>query len=299
MNSAPVLETSVKDLSEAKCHFCSLCDGRGCIGEMPGMGGAMESRNFLLNCSAWNLIQVPSLEDTELPPVKLAPMTGAVENVGFPDEHDFYQTLVKTALASKAGICIGDGTPDEKLLFGIEALKKNKTKGAVFIKPYPNEKIIERSLWAEEEAELFGVDIDAYNIITMRNKVSLEKKDSAHLKELKRYWNARGFPFAIKGIFTSADLELVKEVKPDIAYISNHGGRVPTLTGSTASFLKEYAKEIKKNTHSLWVDGGIRNASHAKKARALGADCVLLGRPFATATLLEKTIDLTKSFSFI
>ena len=84
-------------------------------------------------------------------------------------------------------------------------------------------------------------------------------------------------------MFTEHDRELVKEVKPDICYISNHGGRVDTVTGSTAEFLMKNADVLRANSGRLWVDGGIRSAADARKAASYGCDTVLLGRPLITA----------------
>ena len=36
-----------------KCHRCPVCDGYGCEGNMPGLGGVFNSKNFQLNVEAW------------------------------------------------------------------------------------------------------------------------------------------------------------------------------------------------------------------------------------------------------
>ena len=105
--------------------------------------------------------------------------------------------------------------------------------------------------------------------------------------ELKRHCNAKGLPFAIKGIFTDADREAVKQVKPDIVYISNHGGRVETREGSTAQFLAEHAAELRSSCGQLWIDGGIRTAEDIAKAASYGVHTVLQGRPIITAVCKE------------
>ena len=114
----------------------------------------------------------------------------------------------------------------------------------------------------------------------MKNLITLEKKTPNQLIEIKK--NTK-LPFAIKGIFTQEDIELVKEVKPDIAYISNHGGRVETRIGSTAEFLQNNSEELKKYCGEVWVDGGIRGPLDIATAMALGANRILVGRPFVTA----------------
>ena len=125
----------------------------------------------------------------------------------------------------------------------------------------------------------------------MRNKANLEKKDSSLLIELKNYFSKKGIPFVIKGIFTDEDLELVKEVKPDVAFVSNHGGRIETREGSSAEFLCANFKLLKSNCAELWVDGGIRSWSDAFKAQSYGASEVLVGRPFASALCKKISFD--------
>ncbi len=277
-----------------KCHFCPVCKGTGCIGEMPGMGGPDKSANFIYNCLDWSNIENLDPEETEIRiDVRLAPITGAVENIGYDDEKQYYFDMMKFAAGAGYKLSIGDGTPDFKLEYGIEAVRElqktdSDTKSAVFIKPYPDEKIYHRMEKAMDVAEIFGIDIDSYNIVTMRDLVHLEKKTTTQLIKIKEYLALHNKPLAIKGVFTMEDIQLCKEVRPDIIYISNHGGRVETRKGSTAMFLKEHYKELSGYCDRLWIDGGIRTKEDILTAQSYGVDTVLLGRPFITA-LCSKT----------
>ncbi len=267
-----------------KCRICKECNGYGCIGELPGMGGVFENANFIANCADWKKYYSAS-DKNYLPKIRLAPMAGGIENAGYFDERQFYFDLIKGAINAGIPLSIGDGTPDEKLFFALDALKLYNKKAAVFFKPYPQKKIFDRIELALNVAEIIGVDIDAYNILTMRHLAHLEKKTAEDLKALRK---KAKLPFAVKGIFTLSDMELVKELKPEIAIISNHGGRIETERGSTADFAFFHLKEIARYAGEVWIDGGLRKREDFIAAGTLGASEVLLGRPCITALLTDK-----------
>lgn len=306
-----------------KCRLCAVCDGEACAGELPGMGGVFDGKNHILNCKGWEkilpLIPQEKLEEAQaqfsVGRMRLAPITGAEENVGWPDEESFYAPFYAFAAQTGIKISVGDGCPDQKLQAGISAVKavnqeasltkiaagqncaqaqeaaavpglaSTPKKAAVFLKPYPQEKLFERLEWAAPVAEYVGVDIDSYNIVTMRNKVHLEKKTAVQLSDLRR---AAKVPFVVKGVWTKDDLDLIEELKPDVAYISNHGGRVETQIGSTAEFLQANVARLKNFCGAVWVDGGVRSKENVCEALALGAQEVLVGRP-AISAFIAKT----------
>ena len=61
--------------------------------------------------------------------------------------------------------------------------------------------------------------------------------------------------------------------------VSNHGGRVLPGSAATADVLPEIADAVGDRVKIL-VDGGIRSGTDIFRALALGADAVLIGRPF-------------------
>ena len=283
---------------ELKCHRCGVCDGYGCPGMLPGLGGVFEGKNFQLNCEGWKkffdaVCQAGKGDEIRGIPVcpeklRCGPVTGAVENIGYENEADFYLPYLMNAAQAGLGLCVGDGCPDEKLKLGAAAVKAlsasaqfPELKAAFFLKPYPQEKLYERIEWIRPYASHIGIDIDSYNIVTMRNLVNLERKTAAQLQEFRVHTK---LPFIIKGVFTEEDLELVREVRPDVVYISNHGGRVETRIGSTADFLAGHAGELKKYCKEIWVDGGIRTREDIQTALYYGANQVIMARPLIRAT---------------
>ena len=63
--------------------------------------------------------------------------------------------------------------------------------------------------------------------------------------------------------------------------VSNHGGRVLDQCPSTAEVLPAIVDAV-GGQMTILVDGGIRSGMDVFKALALGADGVLIGRPFVT-----------------
>ena len=267
-------------MSSLKCRGCKFCDGKACKGELPGMGGVLDSAIFIENVKAWARYKNENECNKMLAKIRLAPMAGGVQNVGWYDEKEFYLDMIVASSFAGIPLSIGDGAPDEKLDFGLLALKTVSRKSAIFLKPYPQKKLLVRVEKAISQAEIIGVDIDSYNIITMRNQVFLEEKTSKQLSEIRK---EAKLPLAIKGVFSKKDIEIVKEVKPEIAIISNHGGRIDRTLQSSAEFLKLYGKEIARYSGELWVDGGIRTNQDVMIASSLGAKEVLVGRPIISA----------------
>ena len=74
-----------------------------------------------------------------------------------------------------------------------------------------------------------------------------------------------------------------KEAGAAAIVVSNHGGRVLDQCPATAEVLPEIAAALKGTGVKILVDGGIRTGVDVFKALALGADGVLICRPFVTA----------------
>ncbi|MCT9098125.1 alpha-hydroxy-acid oxidizing protein [Haloarchaeobius sp. HME9146] len=87
-------------------------------------------------------------------------------------------------------------------------------------------------------------------------------------------------PIVCKGILHPDDAEQAVEHGADGVVVSNHGGR--QVDGEVAALrqLPTIARRIGGDA-TLIFDSGIRRGADAVKALALGADAVMLGRPYA------------------
>ena len=102
------------------------------------------------------------------------------------------------------------------------------------------------------------------------------------MEDLREVKQAAGLPFIVKGIMTVKGAMKAKEAGADAIVVSNHGGRVLDQCPATAEVLEEIANAV-DGSMKIFVDGGIRSGVDVFKALALGADAVIIARPFVTA----------------
>jgi len=85
-------------------------------------------------------------------------------------------------------------------------------------------------------------------------------------------------PIVLKGVLHPDDARLAVEHGADAVQVSTHGGRQVDGSISAIEALPEVAQAVET---PVLFDSGIRRGSQAFKSLALGADTVMLGRPFA------------------
>lgn len=86
-------------------------------------------------------------------------------------------------------------------------------------------------------------------------------------------------PLMIKGVMHADDAKHAEALGCDAVVVSNHGGRVLDGTPSSLEVLPAIKKALSCSTKVLF-DSGIRTGQDAYKALALGADAVMIGRPY-------------------
>jgi len=216
-------------------------------------------------------------------PVFAAPVTGTTLNMGGKlTEEEYISSVIDGCVQAGIYPMVGDTAVDAFLMTNLEVLKKYNGNGIVFIKPWENENIINKIKLAEEAgAFAVGVDIDACGLITLalHGKPVMPKS----VEEIKELVSSTRLPFILKGIMTADEAILAVEAGVDAIVVSNHGGRVLDQTPGTAEVLEDIAKAVKGKVKIL-VDGGVRTGVDVLKMLALGADGVLIGRPFVTAS---------------
>ncbi|MDP3706393.1 MAG: alpha-hydroxy acid oxidase [Legionellaceae bacterium] len=85
-------------------------------------------------------------------------------------------------------------------------------------------------------------------------------------------------PVILKGVMHEDDAMIALDLNIAAIIVSNHGGRQLDGMPATIEVLPDIAKRVNKKIPIL-VDGGFRRGTDIFKAIALGADCIMIGRP--------------------
>lgn len=292
------LEKQARNNLNGSCKVCKVCNGVACAGEVPGMGGKGTGSSFIENNKSLEKVKINmrvihnvSNPDTSTElfgqkmdaPIFAAPITGTTLNMGGKiSERDYIEPVVKGCIKSGIYAMVGDTAVDEFLIENLKVLKENSGKGIVFIKPWENEDIIRKIKLAEESGAIaVGVDIDACGLVTLSmHGKTVVPKDIKSLRALKK---STKLPFIVKGIMTVQDALMAVDAGADAIVISNHGGRVLDCTPGVAEVLPSISKAVKGKI-TILADGGVRTGVDVLKMIGLGADAVLIGRPFVTAS---------------
>ena len=88
----------------------------------------------------------------------------------------------------------------------------------------------------------------------------------------------------IKGVLEVEDAQAAIDAGADGVVVSNHGGRQLDSVASSISKLPAIAAAVGERAE-VYLDGGVRNGIDVLKAVALGANGVLIGRPWLWATI--------------
>ena len=155
-------------------------------------------------------------------------------------------------------------------------IKENKGMGIPTIKPWNQEEYMKKLQYALDSNSIaIAMDIDASGLPFLKNANAGRKT----VRELKAIIDQTPVPFIVKGIMSVKGALKAKEAGAYAIVVSNHGGRVLDGTPATAEVLEEIVQAV-NGTMKVLVDGGIRNGQDVFKALALGADGVLICRPF-------------------
>ena len=128
-----------------------------------------------------------------------------------------------------------------------------------------------------------GVDSpDGSSAIVLADHLSEQFDASLSWDDIDWFRSVWDGKIVVKGVQTVEDALLCAERGVDAVCLSNHGGR--QLDGAPAPVdLVAPCREAVGDSVEIIADGGVRRGSDIVKARALGADAVMAGRPYLYA----------------
>ena len=303
---------NARNLMGKYCRVCPVCNGRACAGEVPGMGGLGSGSSFIDNVSAlasikfnMRLIHDVSEPDTTVHilgktlalPVLAAPIGGVSFNMGGGISEDQYISAVINGCKAQSIIgCSGDGVPEFIHKAGFAAIQGAGGHGIPFVKPWEDDELFAKIELAKATgSDTLGMDIDAAGLITLRRMG--RPVSPKPLEKLAAIIRKCGMKFILKGVMTADEAELALSAGAVAIVVSNHGGRVLDHAPGTAMVLADIAAKVKGKI-TILADGGVRSGGDILKMLALGADAVMIGRPFAVAAVggmqagVEKYIEI-------
>lgn len=279
------------------CKACPECNGSACRNQIPGPGAKGAGDTAIRNYDKWKEIRLNmdtivsnrpvdtsiSLFGKEFKYPFFAGPVGAV-NLHYGDSLDdvAYNDILVSACAD-AGIAAftGDGTNPGVMEAATDAIKNAKGRGIPTVKPWNIDTIRDKmELVRNSGAFAVAMDIDAAGLPFLKNMTP--PAGSKSVEELSEIVKAANAPFIVKGIMTVKGALKAKEAGASAIVVSNHGGRVLDQCPATAEVLEEIVKAV-DGSMKIFVDGGIRSGADVLKAIALGADAVIIARPFVTA----------------
>ena len=276
------------------CKSCPTCNGLACKNTVPGPGAKGIGTGFIRNYQKWQELCVNMDTICENKPVDtsfelfghkvdipvFAAPVGAMQ-LHYGDKYnDLQYNDILVSACAQAGIAAftGDGTNPAVMEAAAEALKKNGGCGVPTVKPWNTDTIREKmELVKAADPFAIAMDIDAAGLPFLKNLTP--PAGSKTVEELKEISAMAGKPFILKGIMTVSGALKALEAGASGIVVSNHGGRVLDQCPATAEVLPAIVDAV-GGRMTVLVDGGIRTGMDVFKALALGADAVLIGRPF-------------------
>ena len=278
------------------CKACPTCNGMACKNSIPGPGAKGSGTGAIRNYQKWQEICVNMDTICENKPVDttvklfgreftipvFAGPVGALQ-MHYGDKYNDLQyndILVSGCAAAGIAAFTGDGVNPAVIEATAEALKKSGGCGVPTVKPW-NLEVIREKMELVKQADPFAIamDIDAAGLPFLKNLTP--PAGSKTVAELKEIAEIAEKPFILKGIMTVAGAKKALEAGASGIVVSNHGGRVLDQCPATAEVLPEIVDAV-GGKMTILVDGGIRSGMDVFKALAMGADGVIICRPFVT-----------------
>ena len=289
---------NARECLNPNCKACPVCNGKACGNRVPGPGAKGIGDTAIRNFEKWQQVRVNmdticpnGTPDTSVElfgrkfryPFFAGPV-GAV-TLHYSDKYDdmaYNRILVKACAENGIAAFTGDGTNPQVMHAACQAIGAADGLGIPTVKPWDPATIQEKmALCKNAGCFAMAMDIDAAGLPFLKNLNP--PAGSKTVEELSEIVKMAGMPFIIKGVMTARGAQKASQAGASAIVVSNHGGRVLDQCPATAEVLEDIVAALRGTGVKVLVDGGIRSGVDVFKALALGADGVLICRPFVPA----------------
>lgn len=277
--------------------MCPVCNGKVCGNTIPGPGAKGIGDVAIRNYDMWKEIRVNMdvISDIDEPDTEtdlfgynlrlplIAGPVGAV-NLHYGDKYndeEYNLKLIKACHDAGIVAMTGDGTDEDVMRSACEVIKSFGGQGIPTVKPWDIDTLKNKlGLIKDSGSRAFAMDIDAAGLPFLKGRIPPAGHKT--VEDLREIASLGEKPFIIKGIMTPKSAEKAVSAGAKAIVVSNHGGRVLDQCPATAEVMPEIVDAVGGKCKVL-VDGGIRDGLDIFKALAVGADAVLMARPFVNA----------------
>lgn len=281
-----------------QCRVCPECNGLACKGEIPGMGGIHSGNSFTITRDFFKSVKVlmdviyePGEVDTSIElfgqkfdqPFFLAPIGGMNLNYnGYFVENEYIEIIIKAMKEVGSIAFTPDGLNDQGFSDYMKLVEKYDGFAVPTVKPWEKELLMNKLLAVRDAgAKAVACDVDSCGNLNLKRAGKPVYPISQN--GLQEIVNRVKIPFIVKGVMTAKAALACADAGCYGIVVSTHGGRVIEDAPAPASMLEEIKAAVGDRI-KIFVDGGIRSGYDVFKCLALGADAVLIGRPYVIAT---------------
>jgi L-lactate dehydrogenase (FMN-dependent) and related alpha-hydroxy acid dehydrogenases len=293
MNYSEVIENAKNNIGP-NCKVCPVCNGLGCGNIIPGPGSKAPGNGAHDNWQSWqkyrlemDTITHSMTVDTSVEflgrrfsaPLIAAPVGDlSIQFTPESDIREYNDDVLKACAFENIIGTFGDGLFPTTLTSALESTAKYKSASIPVLNPLSNPEIIEKIDETNKyNCFALSVVVDSAGLPHLRkSNPNAGVKSIEDLAALKAHSK---LPFIVKGVMNAKAAEKAVISGADAIVVSNHGGRVLPYCPATADVLPEIVQAVGDRTKII-VDGGIRSGADIFKALALGADMVMVCRPF-------------------
>ena len=284
------------------CRVCRICNGQTCTGcgdTNMYMGGKGSNAAFQNNFRALQKIRIKTdiIHEDYLPdlsvrifghcfdqPVFAAPIGKflvdcELDSPYFNNNAAYAAALIAGCRAAGGMAWLGDNLEEGYFEGQIATLKEYGGLGIPTIKPWEDQDRFMGRVRAAVAAGAIAVATDLDSIGLSYQSANAVGVRTRSVEELREMAAQIPVPLIIKGVLSAKTAEKAAKAGVKGIVVSNHGGNVIEHSESPCDVLDAIRHAV-GNDMVIFADGAVRSGEDIFKMLALGADAVLVGRPY-------------------